>query len=190
MPLLVLALAGLLGLGFVWLLFAVARAAPPYRTEGTTITFRHGKLLRAFAVLAFFGAPMLLGLWIVLFPPRSDFTRLPIILAAAVLGIMGLLLIWEAFQFQLTISPQGLECHSPWKGRSTHSWEQLMAVAYSRWNAWFVLTFQGGRVFHVSSLIPGVGRFLEACEQHLKPEQMTGSEAGYRWLRRKRPVQT
>ncbi len=187
MPLLVLFAAALIGLGFVWLLFAVARAAPPYRDDSGTVTLRHGQLLRAFAVLAFFGAPMLFGLWILFFPPRSNATLAPIVVAAALLGLAGFLLVWEAFKFQLTVSPAGLECRSPWKGRFVYSWEQVTALEYSAVNAWFVLKFQGGGEYHVSALVPGVSRFLEACEGRLKPEQMTNAEPGYRKLGRKWP---
>jgi hypothetical protein len=187
MPLLVLAFVALIGLGFVWLLFAVARAAPPYRADGGTITLRHGQLLRAFAVLAFFGAPMLFALWVLFFPPRSNATFAPAIVAAALLGLAGFLLVWEAFKFQLTLSPAGLDCRSPWKGRFSHAWEQVTALEYSTVNAWFVLKFQGNSEFHVSTLVPGVSRFLEACEGRLKPEQMTGAKRGYGWVRRKWP---
>lgn len=187
MPLLVLALAALLGLGFVWLLFAVARAAQPYRDDGGTIALRHGLLLRAFAVLAFFGAPMVFGLWILFFPPRSNATLAPIIVAAALLGLAGFLLVWEAFKFQLTVSPTGLDCRSPWKGRFSQTWEQLTALEYSVANAWFTLKFRGDSEFHVSTLVPGVSRFLELCEGRLKPEQMANAEAGYRKLGRKWP---
>lgn len=190
MPLLVLFAAALIGLGFVWLLFAVARAAPPYRAEGGTITLRHGQLLRAFAVLAFFGAPMIFALWILFFPPRSNATLTPIIVAAALLGLAGFLLVWEAFKFQLTVSPAGLDCRSPWKGRFSHSWEQVTAVEYSVANAWFALKFQGGGQFHVSTLVPGVSRFLETCEGRLKPEQMAGAKRGYAKIHRKWPFQT
>ncbi len=186
MPFLVLAFVALLGFGFVWLLFAVARAAPPYREEAGTVTFRHGALLRAFAVLAFFGAPMLLGLWVLFFPPRSNTTLAPAIVTAALLGVAGILLVWEAFQFQLTISPAGLECRSPWKGRFSQTWEQVTAIEYSAVNAWFVVKFPDG-AFHVSTLVPGVSRFLEECERRLKPEQIAGAKRGYASLRRKWP---
>ncbi len=186
MPLLVLAFVALLGFGFVWLLFAVARAAPPYRVDGETVVVRHGALLRAFAVLAFFGAPMLLGLWILFFPPRSEATLAPIIVAAVLLGVAGILLVWEAFQFQLTITPAGLECRSPWKGRFSHAWDRVTALEYSAVNAWFVVKFPDG-AFHVSTLVPGVSRFLEECEGRLKPEQLANTEPGYRKLGRKWP---
>jgi magnesium-transporting ATPase (P-type) len=187
MPLLVLALVALLGFGFVWLLFGVARAAPPYRADGDTLTFRHGKLLRLFAVVVFFAAPLVFGLWLLFFPPRSNATLFPIIVAAAVLGVAGVLLVWEAFKFQLTTSPAGLDCRSPWKGKFAHPWEQVTVLEYSALNAWFVLKFAGGSEFHVPTLVPGVARFLEACERRLKPEQMAKAKRGYRTVGRKWP---
>ena len=48
---------------------------------------------------------------------------------------------------------------------------------------------QSGSEFHVSTLVPGVSRFLEACEGRLKPEQMAGAKRGYGWVRRKWPYE-
>ncbi|QEL16135.1 endonuclease/exonuclease/phosphatase family protein [Limnoglobus roseus] len=187
MPLLVLALVALLGFGFVWLLFATSRAAPPYRVEGDTSIFRHGKLMQFFAVLSFFGAELILGLWVIFFPPRSNATLMPVVVTAVVLGLAGFLLIWEAFRFQLTTTTTGLDCKSPWKGRAQQSWSQVKELAYSPVNSWFALTFQDGRSFHVSRLVPGVTRFLESCERHLPPEAMTKAAPGYHRLGRKWP---
>ncbi len=187
MPLLVLALVVLIGFGFVWLLVAVARAAPPYRADGATITLRHGQLLRGFALLAFFGAPLLFGLWLIFFPARSQTTLVPVVITVLALAVFALLLVWEAFQFQLTLSPAGLEGRSPWKGRFTHTWPQVTALSYSRTNAWFRLSFADGGAFHVSIIVPGVAKLLETCEHHLKPDQMANAKDGYRWVRRKWP---
>jgi hypothetical protein len=187
MPALVLALVAVLGFGFVALLFALARIAPPHRVDGDIVTLRHGPLLRGFAITAFFGAPLLLGLWIALFPPRSNATLLPVILTTALLALLGVLLVWEAFQFELTIAPTGLTGRSPWKGRFAQPWANLKAVRYSRGNAWFALAFADGGTFHVSALVPGVVRLLEACERHLPPEALAGAQPGYRMVRRPWP---
>lgn len=187
MPLLVLLLAVVLGLGFVWLLFSAARSAPPARVEGDTVTFRHGPLLQAFAVLALFGAELGLGLWALFYPPRSNATLLPIVVTAVALGLAGFLLVWEAFRFQLVSTPTSLDCRSPWRGRFQRPWQQVTGLAYSAANSWFVVRFQDGQTFHLSLLVPGATKFLELCEQHLKPEAMTKAAGGYRRLGRKWP---
>lgn len=187
MPLLVLALVAFLGFGFVWLLLSIARWAPPDRIDGETITFRHGQLLRAFAVIVFFGVPFAMGLMLIAYPPRSNLTMSASVVVAALFGLAGFLLTWEAFQYRLVVSPAGLECRSPWKGRFTQTWDSVTAVEYSTVNMWFVLIFQGGSEFHVSTLVPGVSQFLEACERRLTPEQMAGAKRGYGWVRRKWP---
>lgn len=187
MPLLALALVALLGFGFIWLLLSVARAAPPERIDGDTITFRHGKLMRSFAVLVFFGVPLGMGLMVIAYPPRSNLTISLSAAVAVLFGIAGFLLTWEAFQYRLTIAPSGLDCRSPWKGRFQHTWEQVTAVGYSRLNAWFILTFGSNGSFCVPVLVPGVARFLEECEKRLKPETFANAKAGYRAVGRKWP---
>jgi hypothetical protein len=175
MPLLFLALAVVLGVGFVWLLFAAARRGVPHGA----LTFRHGLVLRAFAVFALFGAPTLFGAWAALYPAAAARLAVPLALGAAALGLAGALLCWEAYRFAVTASDAELDCRSPWRGRKVVPWELVTRVEFSAANAWFRLHFADGGSFRVPAVVPGIGRFLEACERHLKPEQLRPAQGGY-----------
>ena len=54
-----------------------------------------------------------------------------------------------------------------------------LEATFSPANAWFVLHFAGGGSFRVPAVVPGIRQFLEACERHLKPEQLRAAKGGY-----------
>jgi hypothetical protein len=188
MPLLFLVLALIVGLGFVWSLFITARRGKPAIDPSTgAMTFRHGWMLRWFAVFALFGAQILLAVWAVIYPPQSAKTAFPVAAAAVVLGVVGALLCWEAYRFALILTAGELDCRSPWKARRVVPWEGVTRVEFSTANAWFVLRFSDGQSFRVPAAIPGVRVFLEECERRLKPEQMKPAKGGYELAGRKWP---
>jgi hypothetical protein len=181
MPLLILTLCLTLGVGFLMLLASHGRRSQPFHHDAATQTthLRHGRLLRVFAVMVFFGAEFVFGVWLLVYPPTTRSSTFITISLAVVLGVLGLLLIWEAYRFALVISLTSLECRSPWKAPRTFTWSQVTRLEYSRANSWFILRFATGESFRVSTVVPGVGEFLAACEQHLTAEQLTGAERGY-----------
>ena len=183
MPLLLIPLAALLGMGFVWLLFTAARRGEP-RRDGDTLTFRHGWVLRAFAPAALFGGEAFFAIWMLLYPPQSPRTGLTIIAGASVLAVVGTILFWEAIRFQLVLRPGELDCRSPWRARQVVPWELVKRVSFSSANLWFVFHCETG-TFCVSATVPGVRYLLEACERHLKPEQLAEAKPGYAWAGRK-----
>ena len=189
MPYLIVAIMALFGLGFVGLLFVAARRGRPYQHDAATATttLRHGLWLRAFAVFAFFGAELVLCVWLLVNPPpTARLAALPL-LGGVVLGLVGILLILEAYRFAVTVSPTGIECRSPWKPRRVVPWGDVESVAFSRANLWFLLKFSSGGSFRVSALVPGVGHFLHVCETHLPPAKMLAAKPGYAWVGRKWP---
>ena len=89
MPYLIVAIMALFGLGFVGLLFVAARRGRPYQHDAATATttLRHGVWLRAFAVFAFFGAELVLCVWLLVNPPpTARLAALPL-LGGVVLGL-------------------------------------------------------------------------------------------------------
>jgi hypothetical protein len=180
MPLLYLALAVVLGVGFVWILFAAARRGRPAADPATGgLLFRHGPALRWFAVFALFGAELLFGVWAVVYPPQSAAAAAPVVAGAVLLGLAGVLLCWEAYRYALVVTDRELDCRSPWHGRRVVPWEAVTRLEFSAANAWFVLRFADGTSFRVPAVVPGVGHFLAACEGHLKPEQLRPAKGGY-----------
>ena len=189
MPYLIVAIMALFGLGFVGLLFVAARRGRPYQHDAATATttLRHGVWLRAFAVFAFFGAELVLCVWLLVTPPpTARLAALPL-LGGVVLGLVGILLILEAYRFAVTVSPTGIDCRSPWKPRRVGPWGDVESVAFSQANLWFLLKFSSGGSFRVSALVPGVGHFLHVCETHLPPAKMLAAKPGYAWVGRKWP---
>jgi hypothetical protein len=190
MPVLFLVLALLIGVGFVWVLFASARHGTPSTDPNSgAVMFRHSAALRWFAVFALFGAQLLFGVWIIVYPPQTTQSAIPVAAGALTLGLAGVLLCWEAYRYALIVTEQELDCRSPWRGRQVVPWNLVSRVEFSAANAWFVLRFVGGGSFRVPAVVPGVGSFLAHCERHLKPEQLRSAKAGYPLIGRKWPFQ-
>lgn len=186
---LVIFLAGMIGLGLIWLMVVVARRSQPYRVEpevGRT-HYRHGVLLRIFAVFSLFGSEALILGWILIAPPPPEFLKYTI-LAGFLLGIVGMLLVWEAYRFHLTTTPTTLTVRSPWRGNLSSEWSQVVRLSYSQSNAWFVLHIADGRTFRVSVVVGGIQSFLAECEKHLPESARTESKPGYRWVGRAWPM--
>lgn len=157
MPALLLILALLLGFGFLTVLLRGGRGRP-YRITGDTIVLRHSPLLRLFSVMALFGGETLFGLWVTILPPETPMQRWLLTGGAMLLGVVGLALVWEAFQWQLTVTPTHLDCRSPWKPRIRVAREQIVGRGYSRLNGWHVLRFADGRTFRIPAIVPGAHR--------------------------------
>lgn len=190
MALLFLVLTLLIGVGMLWALISTARRGEPQRDPTGGMVFRHGRLLRWFAVFALFGAEGLLAVWAIIYPPQSPRTAVPLFVGAATLGLLGILLCWEAYRYSLTVTPETLDCRSPWRGRMVLPWAGVTRLSFSAVNAWFVLHFVDGRSFRVPAVVPGIQRFLEACERHLSPEQLRPARGGYPLVNRKWPEQS
>lgn len=157
MPVLLLILALLLGFGFLAVLLRGGRGQP-YRVDGNTIVLRHSPLLRWFSVMALFGGETLFGLWVTILPPETQTQRWLLAGGAMMLGVVGLALVWEAFQWQLTATPTHLDCRSPWKPRIQVARDQITQRRYSRLNGWHVLRFADGRSFRIPCIVPGAIR--------------------------------
>jgi hypothetical protein len=182
-PLITGAVVGFLGL----LLWAARRGQPQADPETGTLVFRHSILFRGFALFAGFGVPLAITLLVILYPPkdRGDFL--------AVLGLYGLFfglsapLLWEGMRYALTVSPQGLDCRSPWRGGRFLTWDEVQDISYSTLSSWFIIRARDGWKFRAPILVPGLARFLEQCERYLPPAALRKAEAGYSMVGRPFP---
>jgi hypothetical protein len=90
-------------------------------------------------------------------------------------------------RFALVVSPEGLDCRSPWRGRQLLRWEEVEEVSYNLLLQWFVIRASEGRTFRVHILVSGLNTLLEICERRLSPDQLRRAKAGYTQLGRPFP---
>jgi hypothetical protein len=88
-------------------------------------------------------------------------------------------LLWESWRFALFVSPEGIECRSPWRPGRFLPWRDIEEVSFSRANSWFVLRSKDNWKFRIHILVPGLSQLLEQCERHLPAGALDGAEAGY-----------
>jgi endonuclease/exonuclease/phosphatase family metal-dependent hydrolase len=181
------AVAGLVAVGGFWLLLATGRkAAVPTGPDGR-LTLRHGTLFRAYACGLFLGLELLIGSLALFLPPASLLAAGMMVTAALIAGALGLVLIWDAYRFGLTVTSAGLETISPWRGPRMIPWAEVNRVSFSTANLWFAVEPKQGPPFHVLAVVPGIRQFLAACEANLPVETLLPAEAGYDWVWRKFP---
>jgi len=160
------------------LFWAARKGQPTVGTENGTLMFRYHGLFRGFALVGAFGIPLAIFALGVSFPTREDQLWAILGVVALFAGI-GIPLWWEATRYALIVSPEGLNCRSPWRGRLFLPWEEVEEVSYSSMNSWFVIQARGRRKFRVPLFISGIPAFLDQCEQHLDPTSLSRAKTGY-----------
>jgi hypothetical protein len=168
------AVVGFLGL----LLWAAQRGKPAVAADGTLI-FRHSWLFRGFALFGGIGIPLAITVLVIFNPPKKPGD------GYAILGLYGLFillsapLLWESWRFAVYVSPQGIECRSPWRPGRFLPWSDIEEVSFQTTNTWFVIRSKDDWKFRIHLMVPGLSQFLEQCEQHLPSSALEGAEVGY-----------
>lgn len=184
---LALALAAIVAVGGFWLLISNSRYRTILPDASGRLHLRHGLLFRAYACGLFLGLELLLGSLVLFFPPESSLAIGLLVAAALITLVLGVILMWDASRFALTVTASGLECRSPWRGPRTILWREVERVSFSSVNLWFAIEPKSGPPFHVLAIVPGVNQFLAACETNLPVEKLFAAEPGYDWVWRKFP---
>jgi hypothetical protein len=183
-------LIGAAVLGFLSLLLWAAQVGRPAPgPEPGDLLFRHGPLLRGFSLFAAFGVPLAVTVLVFFKPPKDDGDVWAIIGIYSLFGVISAPLLWESMRFALVVSPEGLDCCSPWRRGRFLAWDEVQDVSYSATSSWFVIQATDGWKFRVPILVPGLTHFLEACERHLPVAALTGAFGGYMRVRRPFPSQ-
>lgn len=166
--------------GFLSLLmWAAQRGRPAVDLETGTLQFRHSGLFRGFSYFFAFGVPLGITALVIFNPPKNE-NEIGIVVG--LYGFFALLsapLLWESLRFSLTVSAEGLDCQSPWRGRHFFAWNEVEEVKFSSVNSWFIIRGKDGWKFRVSILVPGLARFLEECEERLPPTALRNARDGY-----------
>lgn len=182
-----LALAVFVAVGGFWLLLSNSRTRTISPDASGRLHLRHGLLFRAYACGLFLGLELLLGSLVLFFPPESPVAIGLLVTAALITLVLGIILMWDASRFALTVNSQAMECRSPWRGPRTIPWSDVERISFSSANLWFAVEPKSGPPFHVLAIVPGVSQFLAACEANLPVQKLFTAEPGYDWVWRKFP---
>ena len=174
-------------IGFLSLLLWAARRGRPAEGPGATLVFRHGLLLRGFSLFAAFGIPLGITVLVLFNPPKQDGDVTAILCLYGLFAVLSAPLLWESMRFSLAVTPEGLDCRSPWRGHRFLAWHEVKEVSFNPTNSWFVIRAHDGWKFRPSILVPGLARFLEQCERHLPLSALANAVEGYRRVGRPFP---
>jgi hypothetical protein len=154
-----------------------ARRADPEVGAGGTILFRYGLLPPGLCLLLPFGMPLV---FVAIGLARPDKVGVgPGLAVGVAFCLMASPFWWETSRYAMVVSPDGIDCRSPWRGRQFVRWDEVEEVRYSSISSWFVLRPRGHRTFRIPTLVSGLSAFLEECERHLPPEALRRARAGY-----------
>jgi hypothetical protein len=170
-------------------LLQAARQGQPVTDSSTGFqVFRHHIFVRGLGVFTAFVVPIAITILVIAKPPQNDREYIAVFFLYGLFAVLSAPLLWESTRFALTITPEGLDCRSPWRRRQFFAWKEVEEISFTAFGGWFVIHAAGGRKFRVQAIVPGLGAFLEACEQRLPPEAFRRAKAGYAQLQRPLPA--
>ena len=70
----------------------------------------------------------------------------------------------EYFFTRGTYDDEGIDFSTPWTGRKTESWNDLIAVELNTTANWYLLTFRSGKKVRISTMLSGHGGVLSLLE--------------------------
>ena len=70
----------------------------------------------------------------------------------------------EYFFTRGTYDDDGIDFSTPWTGRKTERWHDLIAVDFNATANWYVLTFRSGNKIRISTMLSGHGAVLDVLD--------------------------
>jgi hypothetical protein len=166
---------------------AAARRGNPTDTAAGTLVFRYPPLLRWGSVCFAVGVLGALTAAFVVHPPQDWEDTIAVILSYAMFGGLCGVLVWDTFRFRFEVSPDGIDCRSPWRPRRFIPWTEVTGVSFNSPTGWFEVRATDGRRARLPALVGGLEAFLEACERRLTPSQLAPALRAYIFLGRTFP---
>lgn len=181
---------GLIAIASIALIAAIVSAARSRRSRGGDNTnvhvFRYSLGIRALTFLIAVGVPAGLTIYVLTTRVRNpDFAS---IMAAYVFcALVGMPLFWETIRFLVRITPAGIERRSAWGRYRGLSWDEIRAVKFNPYLAYFIFEGESGQKIRVHALIARLNELLHHIETYLPPASIVTARIGYERLGRSLP---
>jgi hypothetical protein len=157
---------------------AAARGKPAVVSADGSLLFRYNVMFRGLAFFFMFALPLALSVLIFFVPVKKE-DLWAIIGMFAMIAVIGLPLWREATRFALIVTPDGLDCRSPWLSNKFIAWVDVEAISFSSINQWFIINARDGRTFRIHLFMSGVPYFLSLCEMNLHTSVLARAKVGY-----------
>jgi hypothetical protein len=155
-------------------------------SDGAQIV-RYSPSSRAFAIIAAFGIPIGISVWVFVEPPPNRREHIAALELYALFACLSAPMLLQYQGFALLVSPEGLDCRSPWRARQFFPWEEIEQLSYNPFFGLFVVCATSDRAFRVPLLVKPLNAFLDECEQRLSVDQLVGAKRGYNLVGRNFP---
>lgn len=80
-------------------------------------------------------------------------------------GLSGLVCFAEYFKVQGVFDAERIEFYTPWTGRKTELWDNLISAKFNPSMYWYTLKFKSGKTIRLSSYLLGHGEVLDILKQ-------------------------
>ena len=131
---------------------------PP--TEGNTLVHPKGILVLGIVCIVFFGAFAVLSAF-------AETGGLGIAAVFVAFALMGVPILLEYYRVRHTLTANGLEFGTLYRGRHALRWAEVARVRYSHVWKWFVLERPGQPVARISAMLIGLQKFSEEVIKHV-----------------------
>jgi hypothetical protein len=154
--------------------------SPAVDPDTGLLRLRYSQFAPGFIICGALGMLICLN-FIVAGQPLQDAGDLIFIAACyAIVAVIAIAFLWECVGYKVVVGPDGLDCHSAWRGSRFITWQAVEQLSYDPGDQSFTLNVQEGRPFRLPAAIVGVRDFLAACQQYLPKEKLAPAENGYR----------
>jgi len=169
------------------LYWAAIRGRPKVDPQGGILLFRYSTASRGVAILLALCFALILFVAPFRIPVKDESDAEAMIGMVVVSVALAGPLLWETMCFSVIVSPEGLDCRSPWRGKSFISWRDVEDVSYGAICKWFIIRTTDGRTFRVPFWVSGISEFLAKCEYHLGPSILRRAKTAYQEIGRRFP---
>jgi Bacterial PH domain len=159
------------------LVVALVRSQPTVEPKTGFLVFRYHVLARGFVAVFAVGAPIAITALAIAKPPQDQDDYLALFGLFALSAALIVPMLWETMRFVLVVSPEGLDCRSPWRGRQFIRWDEVERMSHNSALSWYVIRAVGGRTIRVSTAVSGMRSFLLECLQQLPPDKLRWAKA-------------
>jgi len=174
-------------LGHFWmlLLHRIARWTARWESPGVDpdtglLKLRYSQFAPGLIVCGALGSLICVNSIVAANPPHDTGELIGISAGYLVLVVLAAALLWECLGYNVVVGPDGLDCHSAWRGSRFITWQAIEQLSYDPRDQSFTLNVQEGKQFRIPAAIVGVREFLAECQRCLPQEKLAPAEHGYR----------
>jgi len=168
--------------GFAALAMRAARQPPLVDERTQAVILRHGKPIKALAVVS-----LLLpipGFALLIIGPVNNVATWACVGYVVGFGLLAVYAILDAFLTRVAVASEGIVTSTAWRGINSLAWDEVREITFSGANKWFVIRGMKGRTIRISLFLVGITEFEKAVRSRLSLERYQKAKSGFELITR------